>query len=92
MTKPFSLSKTDMVHWVRAFVAYSFGGLLVGVGVTLEHINLGIWTYILIALGGALADLGRRFITDTQNQLVSETKVTTTITSTDPPPVPIKAE
>ncbi len=87
MAKSFKLSRMDILHWIRAFVAYLFGGLLVGFGVTLEHLNLGIWTYLLIGIGGALSDLGRRFIADTENQLMTKTEVTTTVTSTDPPAI-----
>ena len=84
MSKPGSLSKTDLIHWIRTFAAYLFGSLLAGLGITLQHLNFGIWTYLLIAVGGALADLGRRFVADTENQLVTQTQTTTTLTSNDP--------
>lgn len=87
MTKPFSLSKTDILNWMHAFAAYFIGGLLVGLGVTLEHLNLGIWNYLLVAIGGALADLGRRFIADTRKKLVSKTETIITETTTNSSPM-----
>ena len=66
MSSPFSFSKIDLKYWLHAGVAYFLGALLVGVGMSIAGHDFGTtWTPLLSALGGMIADLGRRFFADT---------------------------